>query len=102
MFQNVDQNLGSIREGTKKIIEYPFTEVNSIISTTASCGCTVANADKERGVLVVSFTAKVVPPHLWGQGWYSSCLTINVIYTTTANPTVPVTQKLTFSVRVIR
>lgn len=102
MFQNIDQSLGSIREGTSKTIEFPFTNVASILSTTASCGCTVAEADRNRGVLVVKYTAKSVPPHLWGQGYYDSCQTIDVTYTTIADPTVPVTQKLSFSVRVVR
>lgn len=102
MFENTNQNLGSIKEGTKKVIEFPYSNVASIIQTVSSCGCTVGEADKQRQILVVFFTAKPVPPHLWGQGWYTTCQTVTVVYTSTTDPNTHLTQELKFTVTVVK
>lgn len=102
MFQNTDQKLGSIKEGTKKIVNYPFTNVHAIDEVITSCSCSTENIDRVNNVLKISFSAKEVPPQLIMQGWYSSCITTTVKYRSTDAPTIQKTQMLTFSVTVVK
>ena len=102
MFQNTDQKLGNIQEHTKKIISYPFTNINTIDEVITSCVCSTEDIDKVNNVLKISFSAKEIPAYLILQGWYSTCVTTTVKYTSTDAPTVQKTQVLTFSVTVVK
>lgn len=102
MFQNADQKLGSVKEGTKKMVSYPFHNVHAIDEVKTSCVCSVGDIDRVHNVLKIEYKAKDIPQHLIAQGWYSSLIKTTVKYRTISEPEVQKTQILTFSVTVVK
>ena len=99
MFQNANQNLGKVKEGTKRIIKYPFTNIASIDEVKTACTCSIGEVNTETNELELNYTAAKVPPHLFGQGWYTACIKTTVIFKPVGT-TAQTKQILTFTVTV--
>lgn len=79
-WKNKSVNLGEISANVKITIIFEAKEKLDIQRITSSCGCSVPKYDKEKNVIVVSYTPSSVPYHLKSRGDYHTTKNITVYY----------------------
>lgn len=103
MFQNINQNLGTIKERSKHILTFPYSEeVIAITKLQASCDCTMPTDDKANRQIRMEFQGKDVPQHLrLNPGHYETTKKVFATYRTLMAPDVDQIQLMTITAKIV-
>lgn len=67
-WKNKSIDFGNLKVGTTVKAKFEYLGDGKYISSKTSCGCTVANWDKDKKILETKYTPKAIPVHLKNEG----------------------------------
>lgn len=83
MFLNKLIDIGSVKTGTKRVLEFYFTDMGKITSITSSCGCTnegiTYTSGTSEGKIFVTYKAGDIPNQLKKENRYAIKKIITVL-----------------------
>lgn len=106
MFKIINYSLGTIKVGSKHILQYPFENIELITSIESPCDCAVPTIDYPNTRITIEYIAKPISEHLRIKGQTSQYIQkgITVRYTVKGNTTdsIPSIIVLSFNATVIQ
>lgn len=68
MFTKQKIELGTLKQGKKVILSFPYTDAITVIKIQSPCDCNVPKNHPDRKEIEVIYTPKSVPIHLLNEG----------------------------------